>query len=163
MDSDSEGGGSAREPAAAHLPSPVHASPVAGAADEAFRRMEASGSVSEADLALLNFLFPSAFRKALEICDAKMVTRVTAEPSGKVFFQVEGSETFPYVCFFHYCNCKFFLKSCVLRDDHLYCKHQLAARVAHATNTARDATVSDDRYAKHVCELSSPPLGRVPP
>lgn len=102
-----------------------------------------------------------------DIVDAQLVTHVVAVPSGRSFCQVqtaytpyvgfnglkqvEGSATFPYCCFDHYCTCPAFMNQCILKAEAYKCKHQLAARIAKAIGKARRVEIRDTQFAKAVC------------
>ncbi len=66
------------------------------------------------------FLKQQQQQKTLEICDSQLVTMVIAQPSGRYFFQVEGSAAFPYTCFFKYCTCPAFLNASLLKDEAMH-------------------------------------------
>ena len=112
-------------------------------ADGIFADMQRDGAMSDDDMSALSFLFGSTFAKALPIVDAQSVSMILAAPSNRYIFTVSGSEPLPYHCTLHHCSCPAFHNAVVTDANAVYCKHQLAVRIAAATKTHKVKAVSD--------------------
>ncbi|CAM6096784.1 unnamed protein product [Calypogeia fissa] len=98
-------------------------------------------AVNKNQFRMLYFLFNKNLEKALRILDNRGVTRITANPSGRVVFQVtaESKGLGQYVCFpDHFCSCPAYHFEVVSRGQQLCCKHQLAARLANSLNICKE-------------------------
>ncbi|TMW63947.1 hypothetical protein Poli38472_014652 [Pythium oligandrum] len=111
-------------------------------------------TLSEADLQLL--------QSASELVERRTVTKVTAVPSGRVFFRINSlnqfhqhqhSDSFDtsmesssgpsyYNCFDHYCSCVTFHQTTVM-DPSAMCKHMVALLLADASGKCVAMTIQD--------------------
>ncbi|KAH9563212.1 hypothetical protein CY35_05G113100 [Sphagnum magellanicum] len=118
--------------------------------------VEASATVTDEQLSMLNFLFEKNLERALRILDQGGVQRVTSEPSHRTMFQVigESKSAAPcYLCFpDHYCSCQSFYFDVVAKSEQIYCKHQLAAKLANALHMCKEVTMSDEELAYQLLE-----------
>ncbi|KAJ9561126.1 hypothetical protein OSB04_006286 [Centaurea solstitialis] len=104
----------------------------------------------------LHTLFGKNLERATRIVDQKGVKRISGETSGRFIFQIigESRRKEEYLCFpEHYCGCYSFFYDIVNRGEHLYCKHQLAARLAVSLGTCDDVKVSDEQLAQLLAKL----------
>eukprot|EP00457_Paulinella_chromatophora_P014968 gb/GEZN01015480.1/.p1 GENE.gb/GEZN01015480.1/~~gb/GEZN01015480.1/.p1 ORF type:complete len:152 (+),score=20.05 gb/GEZN01015480.1/:115-570(+) len=115
-----------------------------------FQRIGEQKKATEADLKILHFLYANLFEKSVGIAEAGMVTRVTARPSGRQFFQVEGSQLFAYQCLPCYCPCPAFTNSVLMRPEAETCKHLLAIRFAVALSLCKEEEVSDSLFVRRL-------------
>ena len=120
--------------------------------DSLLTRVYSGRALLDQELLQLHALYGSTLEKALGIVDAEGVTVVRAEESGRFVFQVEGSEVRPYTCTLHHCSCPAYTNSVLLRPDSVYCKHQLASRLAHALGKVRERAVSDAEFNRLVMQ-----------
>ncbi|XP_038682341.1 zinc finger SWIM domain-containing protein 7 isoform X2 [Tripterygium wilfordii] len=110
-----------------------------------------SGTVTEEQLSILNFLFGKNFERATKIVDQRGVKKISGEPSGRSVFQVVGESRRKeeYLCFpEHYCACYSFFYDIVNRGEQLSCKHQLAARLAASLGICIEVKVPDEQLAQ---------------
>ncbi|KVI10835.1 Zinc finger, SWIM-type [Cynara cardunculus var. scolymus] len=104
----------------------------------------------------LHTLFGKNLERATRIVDQKGVKKISAETSGRSIFQIigESKRKEEYLCFpQHYCGCYSFFYDIVNRGEQLYCKHQLAARLAVSLGTCDDVKVSDEQLAQLLAKL----------
>src|SRR6202022_1877974 len=67
-------------------------------------------------------------------------------PSNRYCFSVRGSDLYPYICTYLSCTCQAFLNGCVMGNA-LYCKHQLAARLAYSLKkNLKVIDITDENY-----------------
>jgi predicted nucleic acid-binding Zn finger protein len=127
--------------------------------DILFRSIAATGKVSAVQLATLHFLFPK-FLQGLDLYESKAVRQINCSLTQRFVFHVlsesakyhnsywdntsthisaanEGNLTeynglSGYLVSWHHCSCEYFHHSVLLQQATIYCKHQLAARLAHA-------------------------------
>ncbi|KAF1891875.1 hypothetical protein Lal_00016905 [Lupinus albus] len=98
----------------------------------------------------LRFIFGKNLEGASRIVDQRGVKRITAEPSGRVIFQVTGESRRKdkYVCFpENFCACYSFFFDVVNRAEQLCCKHQIATKLAVSLGVCVEAKVSDEELA----------------
>ncbi|XP_031261175.1 zinc finger SWIM domain-containing protein 7 isoform X2 [Pistacia vera] len=113
-------------------------------------------TVSEDQLSTLYFLFGKNLEKATRIVDQKGVKTISGEPSSRFIFQVMGESRRKeeYYCFAeHYCACYSFFYDIVNKGEQLFCKHQLAARLAAALGACIEIKVSDEQLALLLAKL----------
>mmetsp|Transcript_49036 Transcript_49036/g.157016 ORF Transcript_49036/g.157016 Transcript_49036/m.157016 type:complete len:146 (+) Transcript_49036:157-594(+) len=110
----------------------------------------APSQVSNHHLRALHFLFEKNFAKALEIVDSGGVRQIRGERSGREFFQVQGKRKGEsYFCFpLTYCSCHAYFYDVLIKNEAHCCKHQLAARVAHALRRSPVLVLEDVVVAK---------------
>ncbi|KAM7474732.1 hypothetical protein LguiB_021975 [Lonicera macranthoides] len=104
----------------------------------------------------LLFLFGKNIERATKIVDQRGVKRIYGEPSGRSIFQVMGESRRKeeYFCFpENYCACYSFFYDIVNRGEQLFCKHQLAARLAASVGACVDVKVSDKQLALLLSKL----------
>ncbi|XP_024968353.1 zinc finger SWIM domain-containing protein 7 [Cynara cardunculus var. scolymus] len=125
-------------------------------AETIWSHMESTRSVSDEQLSILHTLFGKNLERATRIVDQKGVKKISAETSGRSIFQIigESKRKEEYLCFpQHYCGCYSFFYDIVNRGEQLYCKHQLAARLAVSLGTCDDVKVSDEQLAQLLAKL----------
>ena len=120
--------------------------------DSILAHVQATRTLLDQHLLQLHALYGATLEKAVGIVDVEGVTVVRADTSGRFVFQVEGSEVRPYSCTLHHCSCPAYTNSVLLRPDSVYCKHQLASRVAHALGKVRERVVSDAEFNQMVLQ-----------
>lgn len=118
---------------------------VVRSADALFAAVHLKSFLDDQQLLTLSILFAPIAAKALELVDNNAVVAVVATNSGRVLFEVKGSDKHPYICTHHHCSCPAFRSSVVLGVS-LLCKHQLAARIAHAVNKCEIRELSDQLW-----------------
>ncbi|GAB5353940.1 hypothetical protein AAMO2058_000077200 [Amorphochlora amoebiformis] len=126
-------------------------SEVRGIVSDTFKRIQNRREVTKEDLLTLHFFFGSTLRKALDIYDAGMIDKRIASPSGRAIFSVGGSAAFPYIVMYHWCSCPAF-STFVRKGKPEMCKHQLAVRIADATNRVNLTTITDEELASEILE-----------
>ncbi|XP_031261177.1 zinc finger SWIM domain-containing protein 7 isoform X4 [Pistacia vera] len=125
-------------------------------AESLWKSIESTRSVSEDQLSTLYFLFGKNLEKATRIVDQKGVKTISGEPSSRFIFQVMGESRRKeeYYCFAeHYCACYSFFYDIVNKGEQLFCKHQLAARLAAALGACIEIKVSDEQLALLLAKL----------
>lgn len=103
----------------------------------------------DAALMQLHSLYGSVLEKAVTLVDRGFVTMLRARPSDRFTFSVHGSNNqsdSAYICSLHHCSCPAFTNSVALKTEHIYCKHQLAARLAYALNKIKVTEMSDAEF-----------------
>ncbi|GAX74236.1 hypothetical protein CEUSTIGMA_g1685.t1 [Chlamydomonas eustigma] len=95
----------------------------------------------------LHHLLGKNFSNALKIVDEGGVSNLEAKGSGRIIYMVQGKTEQYYTVFpGHYCSCQaFFYEVC--QGNALYCKHQLAARMASIMKQHKSACVSGEELA----------------
>ncbi|KAK9803872.1 hypothetical protein WJX72_001088 [[Myrmecia] bisecta] len=119
---------------------------VARVADSVFSQLQsAAPDVVDSHLSSLNFLFDKNCGRALQIVDQGGVKCFIAQDSRRKVFQVQGKTAADQYIVFpeHYCSCQAFFYDTVGRGDAVYCKHQLAARIADSLQRCVMAEVPD--------------------
>lgn len=125
-----------------------------GVLEDLKNHVKEHGDMKDEHLRLLYVLCDKTLEHALVLVDQGGVQAFVAERTGRTVYHVHsernrksGQET--YVCFpKHYCSCYAFFYDVVGRGEHICCKHQLAARIAHATNQCGQTTVTDEELAR---------------
>lgn len=125
-----------------------------GVLDDIKKHVEEYGDLKDEHLRLLHVLCDKTLEHALVLVDQGGVQAFVAERTGRTVFHVHsernrrsGQET--YVCFpKHYCSCHAFFYDVVGRGEHICCKHQLAARIADATNQCGKNIIPDEEMAR---------------
>mmetsp|Transcript_34649 Transcript_34649/g.48030 ORF Transcript_34649/g.48030 Transcript_34649/m.48030 type:complete len:146 (-) Transcript_34649:72-509(-) len=87
--------------------------------------------------------------RALKLVDDAGVTLLTAHPSCRTLFQVQGKSSGDlYLCLpLHFCSCHVFFYDVVNRGEVILCKHLLAATIAKALGRCKTRIVSDVELA----------------
>ncbi|KAK1395119.1 zinc finger SWIM domain-containing protein 7 [Heracleum sosnowskyi] len=119
-------------------------------AESVWNDIESTRSVTDKHLDSLNFLFGKNMESAARIVDLKGVKKISGELSGRTIFQVTGESKRKeeYFCFpEHYCSCQSFFYDIVKNGKQLFCKHQIAARLASSAGLCIDVKVSDEQLA----------------
>lgn len=110
-------------------------------------KVQAEGLTTVPDdlLLRLHHLCGKNWLSALRIVDEAGVKCLIANPSGRKLFRVNGKSPGDHYTVFpeHYCSCQAFFFEVVNRSDALYCKHQLAARLAAVLRKCQNVTVTD--------------------
>ena len=84
----------------------------------------------EQSLLDLYTLYGKSIYKALEILDAHYIEIVyLMDNIDCYFFRVQGSDVLPYITLSNYCSCKAYYNEVIIGTE-IYCKHQLACRLA---------------------------------
>jgi len=120
--------------------------------DNLIQATKCDGRLSDEHVLGLSALLPHTCEGALEILDKGLMTIIEAKPSGRNFFLFAGKKNASYVCFGHYCSCPSFIFSVMIKSE-LYCKHQLAAHLVHATNNCKRREIRDEEYAGYFASL----------
>ncbi|XP_019437243.1 PREDICTED: zinc finger SWIM domain-containing protein 7 [Lupinus angustifolius] len=119
-------------------------------ADATLKEIESTRTVNQDQIWTLRFIFGKNLEGAIRILDQRGVKRITAEPSGRVIFQVTGESRRKdkYVCFpENFCACCSFFYDVVNRSEQLCCKHQIATKLAASLGVCVEAKVSDEELA----------------
>ncbi|KAE9593955.1 putative Zinc finger, SWIM-type [Lupinus albus] len=119
-------------------------------ADATLKEIESTRTVNQDQIWTLRFIFGKNLEGASRIVDQRGVKRITAEPSGRVIFQVTGESRRKdkYVCFpENFCACYSFFFDVVNRAEQLCCKHQIATKLAVSLGVCVEAKVSDEELA----------------
>ncbi|KAG2498191.1 hypothetical protein HYH03_003945 [Edaphochlamys debaryana] len=101
-------------------------------------------------LASLHLLFGKNLAKALEVVDAGGITAHVGERSGRTVYKVPGRGDVYTVFPSHYCSCQSFMYDIVGRGEAVYCKHQLAVRLASVLRRVARAPCSDQDLARRL-------------
>ncbi|KAK7259896.1 hypothetical protein RIF29_25511 [Crotalaria pallida] len=125
-------------------------------AEATLKEIESAHAVNDDQLWTLHFIFGKNFEGATRIVDQRGIKRITAEPSGRVIFQVTGESRRKdqYVCFpENFCACYSFFYDVVNRGEQLCCKHQIAVRLATSLGACIEVKVSDEELALLLCKI----------
>jgi predicted nucleic acid-binding Zn finger protein len=126
--------------------------PAVDVADAVFAEIRNSGSdttapeLTDRHLEILLFVFDEKhLSNALVLVQTQKVKRLVAETSLRTCFQVQGRTVKEnYLCYPNtYCSCRAFQWDVISRGEHVACKHQLAVKIAAATNAFASSTISD--------------------
>ncbi|GAB4814867.1 hypothetical protein N2152v2_001913 [Parachlorella kessleri] len=93
----------------------------------------------------LNILFERHLSNALQLIDQGGVFCFVGERSGRRVYQVQGQRSNERYTVFpaHFCSCQSFHYDVVSKAEAVYCKHQLATRLAVCLGKARTTHVAD--------------------
>ncbi|KAL8116287.1 uncharacterized protein LOC141667095 [Apium graveolens] len=119
-------------------------------AESIWKEIESTRSVNDEHLDKLRFLFGKNMESAARIVDLKGVKKISGDQSGRTIFQVTGESKRKeeYFCFpEHYCSCQSFFYDIVKNGKQLFCKHQIAARLASSSGLCVDVKISDEQLA----------------
>ncbi|XP_017228070.1 uncharacterized protein LOC108203586 [Daucus carota subsp. sativus] len=125
-------------------------------AESVWKEIESTRSVNSQHLEILHFLFGKNLESAARIVDLKGVKKISGQLSGRTVFQVmgESKRKEEYFCFpEHYCSCHSFFYDIVKNGRQLFCKHQIAARLASSIGFCVDVKVSDEQLAVMLSNL----------
>ncbi|KAI0504815.1 hypothetical protein KFK09_015768 [Dendrobium nobile] len=125
-------------------------------ADSIWREIKSSRSVSDDHLANLHLLFGDNLESATIIVDQGGVQKHTGNPSGRFIFKVVGKskETEKYICFpGHFCTCHSFFYDVVSKGERLFCKHQIAFKLAEAAGMCKEVSITDEKLAEILSEI----------
>jgi len=106
-------------------------------------RPEEKAKALEKCLLALHSLHGIVLEKAVGVLDLdksrEPIVVLRAKQSGRYVFLVAASKSDEahYLCTSHHCSCLAFAKTVAVNDriEHLFCKHQLASRIAYARGT----------------------------
>ena len=119
---------------------------------EAVMARATGGTFSDTDMAALAQLFPPAVLSiALEAALSRGVVRVVAAPSGRTGYEFcfGGTRHFLLLCpEMLFCPCDAVAGEIEAGGEPLICKHLLAAKIAVATKSLVEETVSDAEFAE---------------
>eukprot|EP00899_Mesostigma_viride_P021400 jgi/Mesvir1/29261/Mv08180-RA.1 len=109
-------------------------------------------NVSDDQHRMLNFLYgPKSALTAWEAVESGRVELLKGVPSGRSFYRVHAeprkSHFEYYVCFLDgaasFCSCQSFVFKVVQKEEHIYCKHLLAAELAKACGMVKNVELPD--------------------
>ena len=121
-------------------------------ADAIFEEIRASGTETRAPEltdrhleVLANVFEEKHLGNALELVQSGKVKRLVAKTSRRSCFQVRGrTAKEEYLCYPDaFCSCRAFQWDVISRGEKVACKHQLAVKVATATNVCVESEVTD--------------------
>ena len=121
-------------------------------ADAIFEEIRASGTetrppeLTDRHLEVLASIFDEKhLSNALELVQSGKVKRLVAKTSRRSCFQVRGrTAKEEYLCYPDaFCSCRAFQWDVISRGEKVACKHQLAVKVATATNACVESEVTD--------------------
>jgi len=129
---------------------------IASALADVFEDVRLSGHIPESSLRILDHLLPN-LAKALELLEKKQVTRYEAYPSGRQVYLSRGSERKSYLCSRRSCSCHSFNHDVMLRNNYIFCKHQVAVCLGEAlgglpTRILNDADMGLLIHSKYLLE-----------
>ena len=111
--------------------------------DLIFKQIHSTHSITDLQLQTLHYLFPK-FYFGLELYENNAVKLIFCEETREYVFHVTSTENSSnkyttlfkgfngYITNWHYCTCSDFQQSVISQNNAIYCKHQLAARLAYA-------------------------------
>lgn len=101
--------------------------------------------INDNDIYTLYVLFGNTMHKAFEIIDSNEIECMVCTNSKLYYYNVYGSDIYPYTTTQYYCTCPAYINSVILGGT-LYCKHQLACMLAYALNKCKIQYINDDMY-----------------
>ena len=84
-----------------------------------------------------------------DIVDSRKVSVMRDVVTGQFFFSVRGQnhgDSDVYTCSFHHCSCPAFHKQVTQSKQSIYCKHQLAARIAISLNKLKIEELQQNQW-----------------